>query len=73
MSSKLYHIDDAAEALGCQFYQIIHRERVGKYPPARRNKKNDRVYTKQDIEELRLIEQGKARWDKAKQEVVPVN
>ncbi len=73
MSNKYYNVDDCAEALECQFYQVIHRERVGKYPPARRNKLNDRIYTEQDIRELKLIEQGKAKWDKVKQQVIPIS
>jgi DNA-binding transcriptional MerR regulator len=68
----VYSLDEAATALDIQYYHIIYNERVGKFPPSRRDDKHRRIYTKPDLKELRAIIDGKSRYDHATNQVVPI-
>jgi hypothetical protein len=61
---KVYNIDEAADKLNLQYYHLIYNERIGKFPPAKKNTFNHRYYTEDDLKQLQNIANGKTVWNK---------
>ncbi|MFC1682890.1 MerR family transcriptional regulator [Candidatus Zixiibacteriota bacterium] len=55
MLAKIYTAGEVAKQLGIPYYTLDYLERVGKIPAARRTGTNKRIYTKADVEKIRMI------------------
>ena len=52
---KVFNIGEASKFLKIPFYTLQYAERVGKIPKARRSSSGHRIYTEQDLTELKDI------------------
>ena len=55
MVQKVMYLSQAARELGCSEKWLRHTETTGKIPQARRDLNGWRVYTEEDIEELKRL------------------
>jgi DNA-binding transcriptional MerR regulator len=62
---SVYDVNEAAHYIGLEYYHLLYNERVGKFPLPRRDTSRRRIYTKQDLKELKALCDGKASYDKA--------
>jgi len=52
---KIYNLGEAARILKIPFYSLQYREKVGKIPEARRSSSGHRIYTEEDLMDLKSI------------------
>ncbi len=52
---KIYNLGEAARILKIPFYSLQYKEKVGKIPEACRSSSGHRIYTEEDLRELKQI------------------